>query len=81
MKRNKKNLCRVMALLLTLLALLSCFTGCAAKGRTMMELDGTEMSVNVFRLFLSRMKGSLCSSYAFGAEALQDSFWDKVIKK
>lgn len=78
MKRNKKNLCRVMALLLTLLALLSCFTGCAAKGRTMMELDGTEMSVNVFRLFLSRMKGSLCSSYAFGAEALQDSFWDKV---
>ena len=52
MKRNKKNLCRVMALLLTLLALLSCFTGCAAKGRTMMELDGTEMTVNVFRLFL-----------------------------
>lgn len=78
MKRCKKNFFRAVTLILSLIAVLSCFVGCASTGKTMMELDGTELSVNVFQLFLSRMKGSLCSSYSFGAEALQDSFWDKI---
>ncbi|MBQ9086522.1 MAG: peptidylprolyl isomerase [Clostridia bacterium] len=79
MKRNKMKLCRAVALLLSILALLSCLIGCSSTGKTMMELDDSKISVNLFRLFLSRMKGSLCSSYSFGAEALQDSFWNKIM--
>lgn len=78
MKKQNKLLCRALAVALSLLAVLSCLVGCASTGKTMMELDGTKLSVNVFRLYLSRMKGTLCSSYSFGIEATQDAFWDKI---
>lgn len=78
MKKRNKLLCRTLALILSILGVLSCLVGCASTGKTMMELDGTKLSVNVFRLYLSRMKGSLCSSYSFGVEATQDAFWDKI---
>ena len=63
-----------------LLLLLSCATGCANKGETLMKIEDTEMSVNLFMLYLSRMKGMLCSSYSFGEQATHDSFWDTVAK-
>ena len=78
MKKTTKLVCRTLAMTLCFLAVLSCFVGCASTGKTMMELDGTKLSVNVFRLYLSRMKGNLSSSYSFGAEATQDVFWDKI---
>ena len=74
-----KTLKRVLCLLLALLGIASCFVGCASQGKTMMELEKTKMSVNMFQLFLSRTKGTLCSSYSFGVEATVDSFWDKWI--
>ena len=55
------------------------FTGCSSKGKTLMSLDGSEISVNMFQLFLSRQKGMLCSSYGYGSKALADSFWDTVM--
>ena len=44
-----------------------------------MEIENTDMTVNMYMLLLSRMKGKLSSSYAFGSQALKDSFWDIVM--
>ncbi|MBQ8332045.1 MAG: hypothetical protein IJX94_06070 [Clostridia bacterium] len=70
---------RILALALALILTLTCFAGCSSKGKTMMELGDVEMSVNLFQLYLSRMKGTLCSSYYFGSQALKESFWDTVM--
>ncbi len=52
-------------------------SGCASKlGKPLITLGDTEMSVNIFELYLSRMKGTLCSASYFGAEAKNESFWD-----
>ncbi len=74
-----KTIKRVLAATLALFMLLLPMAGCASKGKTMMELGDEEISVNLYQLFLSRMKGTLCSSYYFGTKALQDSFWDTVM--
>ncbi len=75
MKRTMKAL---LATTLAVCMLLCCLGGCASTGKTMMELksDGitVKMSVNVFQLYLSRMKGMLASSE--GAQVLSDSYWD-----
>ena len=67
---------RLIALVLSVLLLLICFSSCAAKGEPLLTLDGEELSVNIFSLYLSRMKGTLCSAASFGSSAKQDSFWD-----
>lgn len=85
MKKRKDNtifmklLKRILAMALALIFTLTCFVGCSSLGKTMMELDGVELSVNLFQLYLSRMKGTLCSSYHFGSQGLKDSFWDTVM--
>ncbi len=68
-------------LLLTMVCILALglFVGCSSKGKTLMELDGEELSENMLMLFMSRMKGTLASSYMFGSTALKDSFWDTVM--
>jgi len=48
-------------------------------GNKAMKLEGESLSVNMIQLFLSRMKGTLASSYAYGESALADSFWDTVV--
>ena len=75
----KKILIRLFAVILTLGIAVTSLAGCSARGRTAMELDGTELSVNMLQLFLSRKKGMLCSAYYFGESALADSFWDTLV--
>ena len=75
----KKIWARIFAIILTVGVTLTSFAGCSSKGKTLMELEGTELSVNMFQLFLSRKKGMLCSSYYFGEDALADSFWDTMM--
>ena len=72
---------RIMALILTIVLAVSCLAGCSSKGKTLMQIEDTEMSVNLYMLYLSRLKGILCSSYSFGEDALYDSFWDTVMSK
>lgn len=67
---------RIIALVLVCLLTLGCLAGCASKGKTLMTLDGQEMSVNLFELYLSRMKGMLCTTAYYGNSATQDSFWE-----
>ena len=75
----KSILKAVLLLTLSLMLVLSCMTGCSSKGKKMMELEKNEITVNMFMLLMSRMKGNLASSYAFGTQALKDSFWDTVM--
>ena len=77
--KNMKVCKRALAVVLALLMILFAFAGCASGGKKVMKLKDASISENMFRLFLSRMKGNLCSAYAFGSQALRDSFWDTVM--
>lgn len=74
-----KSFGKILALFLACLLILGTFAGCAAKGKTLMQLEKEKMSVNVFYLFLSRMKGNLSTSSAYGTSAYNDSFWDTLM--
>ena len=80
----KKTLKASLAVLLAAILCLLCFAGCASRGKTMMQLkeDGVsvKLSVNLFQLFLSRMKGALASSYGYGSSALSEDFWDTMMR-
>jgi len=52
----KKKLLAALAALLCCVMLL---TACASHGKTLIKAGGEKISVNVFQLYLSRMKGSL----------------------
>ena len=69
---------KIIAVVLCVIMSVAC-VGCSSQGETCMELEGTTLSVNMYQLFLSRMKGTLASGYAFGEKALEDSFWDTVV--
>lgn len=72
---------RLLSLLLAAVLLTLCLTACSAEkknlGKPMLRLEKTEFSENLFALYLSRLKGSMCSAYLYGEEAKKDSFWDK----
>ena len=81
MKVNSK---RIIIIILAVAILLSCIViafSCAnsGTGKPLLTLDKSKISVNLFMLMLSRMKGNLASSYGYGAQALQNSFWDSVM--
>lgn len=59
-----------------LLALCLVLSGCAAHGKTMMKAGKTDISVNVFSLYLSRMKGDLGRA---GLSVNDDSFWASYV--
>ena len=77
-KLMKKVWAKALAILLCIATLVS-VVGCSSKGKPCMELDGTEMTVNMYQLYLSRMKGTLASGYVYGESALKDSFWDTIM--
>ena len=77
----KKHILRIFALTLALLLTLLCAVSCGGKGKTLMTLkkDGVTvtLSVNLYELMLSRMKGNLCyyGYTANGVKASESAFW------
>ena len=65
----KKTLISMTALLLALLLALG---GCAAHGKTLIKTGKEEISVNVFQLYLSRMKGTLAAA---GEDVNDAEYW------
>lgn len=59
-----------------LLAVSLLFAGCASHGKTLMKAGGETISVNVFSLYLSRMRGSLAAA---GADVENDAFWEQYL--
>lgn len=70
---------RIIALALACICIVLSLSGCAGKSKPLLSLDGNEISVNLFQLYLSRMKGTLCTADNFGSSARKDSFWDTVV--
>lgn len=68
----RRALCLVLVLCMTLTMLLSCSSG---KGKTLMRLGDTTLSVNLYELMLSRMKGTLAYN---DYEVDSDEFWDYI---
>ena len=75
----KNIMVKFISLSLVLLMLVTCFASCSSLGKPLLELDKTELSENVYMLFLSRLKGTLASGVNYGSSALKDSFWDQVV--
>ena len=69
----KKIALLMLALLLALTFLLS---SCSAHGATLITAGGNEISVNVFQLYLSRMKWSL---YAAGENVNNPNYWEQYV--
>ncbi len=65
-----------LAILALFLALTFVFGGCSAHGATLMTAGDNEISVNVFQLYLSRMKWSL---YAAGENVNNAQYWEQYI--
>lgn len=65
-----KNLKQIISLLLCLVLTVCFFASCSSSmGETLMSLDGERITVNMYRLWLSRVKGSYGGS--------DDSVWDQ----
>lgn len=73
--------CKVKLLLLILVfaLCLPLLTGCSGKnGKTLMSLEDTTLSVNVYELLLTRMKGTLAKQQY---QVDSDAFWATVVDK
>ncbi len=66
----------MLSALLLLLVCCLLFGGCANHGQTMIEAGDSEISVNVFQLYLSRMKGTLASA---GANVGSADYWKQYV--
>ena len=58
----KKITIKLSALLLALVLVLSSLAACSSTGKPLLTLGKTELSENVYMLFLSRLKGSMSSA-------------------
>ncbi|MBQ3927954.1 MAG: hypothetical protein II710_04870, partial [Clostridia bacterium] len=74
-KGTKKGL-RFTCLILSLLMLISLLAGCGSNlGKTYMSLGSQSLTVNMYELYLSRMKGRL-SAYSYPVDMIE--FWQTV---
>ena len=70
---------RALSLVLVLLTVLLTFASCTGgSGKSLMTLEGQSLSVNVYQLLLTRMKGALAKS--FGTQVMTESFWNTTIE-
>ena len=74
----KKRIVRIVAVLLAMLTLVMSMVSCSS-GKTMMQLGKQKISLNLYELYLSRQKGTLCTTYYYGSKAKYDEFWQTTI--
>lgn len=72
----KSKIIKILAATLACIMLVGCMAGCSSKGEKFMELDGSEITSNMFMLLMSRMKGTLAAT--LGNKVNTQSFWDTV---
>ena len=70
----KKAICAMLVLFMLVGLLMSC----GSKGKPLLMLDDSSISVNIFELYLTRRKGTL-SSMEYGDSVKSDEFWDTWI--
>lgn len=67
---------KLLALIALCLALVTLFSACASHGKTLIKAGSEKISVNVFQLYLSRMKYSL---YLAGDQVDSKDYWQTII--
>lgn len=73
----KKTMLRALCCLLAAVMLGMSLTGCSS-GK-LLTLSGQSISSNLYELYLSRQKGTLCTTYYYGSKAKYDEFWQTTI--
>lgn len=73
----KRKGLRVVACLIAILML--CLSLSACSGEKLMTLSHQSISLNLYELYLSRQKGTLCTTYYYGAKAKYNEFWQTTI--
>ena len=68
---------KIIVFALALAIALTALAGCGSTGKTAIKLEKSEITLNLYMLLLSRMKGTVASIN--GTSALRDSFWDTII--
>ena len=79
MKATKFTFKRILITALAVLLLATGLMSCAGRGKTLMKLGSSTLSVNAYQLILTRMKGELARS--LGTQVMSDSFWNTTIGK
>ena len=70
---------KLLVLLLALTMCLGALAGCSGKhGKTLLSYENTKLSVNIYQLMLTRMKGTLAKAQY---QVDSDSFWTTVVDK
>lgn len=76
MLKFKKYMLRACAYFLVLVLLCGSMISCSSSGETLMKIGKQELSVNMYELLLSRMKGTLKYN---GQPTDTEAFWDTII--
>lgn len=73
MKKALRTVAFVLVLIILACTMLSCGSN---TGKTLMRLDGQSVSVNLYKFYLSRIKGTLAT---YGYNVTSEAFWNTVI--
>ncbi len=75
----KKRTVKLLVLLLTCTLCMGMLAGCSGKhGKTLLSLEGSKLSVNIYELMLTRMKGALAKQQY---QVDSNTFWTTVVDK
>ena len=73
----KSKIKRIFVAVLACILMITAVAGCSSSGKKFMELENSKITVNMFMLLMSRMKGTLAAS--LGSKVNTSSFWDTVV--
>ena len=80
MKLKRIMLRSLVAFLAVCLLLPLSFASCSSKGKTLISLDGYEISTNIYQLMLTQQKGSMAYSiFSQYGDVNSAKFWDTTI--
>lgn len=80
MKLKRIMLRSLVGLLALCLVLPLSFASCSSKGKTLVSLDGYEISTNIYQLMLTQQKGSMAYSiHSTYGDVNSNKFWDMTI--
>ena len=75
----KRKFFRIATLVLSLLIIVGSVCSCTSTGKTLLKYEDTELSENIYMLFLSRLKGSMSRADNYSTDALTNAFWEQIV--
>lgn len=75
----KRKFFRISTLVLSLLIIVGSVCSCTSTGKTLLKYEDTELSENIYMLFLSRLKGSMSRADNYSTDALTNAFWEQIV--